>query len=84
MRQVIVTSHSPELLDDAMLDPTAVVAVEADGGVTRLARPDPAGRTSLQEKLFTAGELLRVNQLTPDRSEDVEPEQLRMFETVDA
>jgi hypothetical protein len=82
--QVVVTSHSPDLLDDPGLDPSAVVAVEALGGVSRLARPDSAGRSALQDRLFTAGELLRVNQLTPDHTADIEPSQLDMFEAVDA
>jgi predicted ATPase len=65
-RQVIVTSHSPELLDDPDIPFGAVVAVRSDDGVTTLGRLDRAGREALQKHLYTAGELLRLNQLTPD------------------
>lgn len=65
-KQVLVTSHSPELLDDASLPVDSLLAVDASEGLTRIARPDAAGRYALQERLYTAGELLRLNQLVPD------------------
>lgn len=64
--QVLVTSHSPELLDDASIPADALVAVVADSGVSKLAPIDPASREALRERLYTAGELLRLNQLEPD------------------
>ena len=65
--QVIVTSHSPELLDDIELDADTLLAVVSDGGETRIAPLDSASRAVMREGLFTAGELLRLNQLAPDR-----------------
>lgn len=65
--QVIVTSHSPELLDDPALDANTLLAVVSDGGETRIAPLDTASRSMMQDGLFTAGELLRLNQLAPDR-----------------
>ena len=64
--QVLVTSHSPELLDDADLAPDAFLAVESLGGETRIAPLDSASREVIRSKLFSAGELLRLNQLAPD------------------
>jgi predicted ATPase len=64
--QVLVTSHSPDLLDDKDLDPDAILAVVADGGVTRIGPLDAVGRSTLRDHLFTAGELLRLDQLRPD------------------
>lgn len=64
--QVIVTSHSPELLDDYSLSPDALLAVMSDHGATVVAPVDVASRLSMQERLFSAGELLRLNQLAPD------------------
>lgn len=66
--QVIVTSHSPDLLDDASLTPGMLQAVVAEGGATRIAPIDQASRTMLEEQLFSAGELLRLNQLAPDQN----------------
>ena len=65
-RQILLTSHSPELLDDPELPPETVIAVQAADGVTRLGPLDRAGRMALRERLFTAGELLRLDQLAPE------------------
>ncbi|QQO58056.1 MAG: AAA family ATPase [Thiohalocapsa sp. PB-PSB1] len=64
--QVIVTSHSPDLLDDPSLPVDALLAVVSIAGETRIAPLDEASRTALRDQLFTAGELLRLNQLAPD------------------
>lgn len=64
--QVVVTSHSPDLLDNQSLDTDAILAVTAPAGTTLIAPLDLAGRSALRERLYTAGELLRYNQLTPD------------------
>jgi len=66
--QVIVTSHSPDLLDDASIDPDTILAVTATGGDTCIAPVDEASRTVLRQQLFSVGELLRLNQLEPDMS----------------
>ncbi|MFO1432815.1 MAG: AAA family ATPase [Candidatus Competibacteraceae bacterium] len=65
--QVIVTSHSPDLLDDRHLSTDAFLAVISEGGETRIAPLDDASRETMREQLFSAGELLRLNQLAPDR-----------------
>lgn len=66
--QVLVTSHSPDLLDDAGIDAESVLSVVSEGGETKIAPLDQASRQMLREHLFSAGELLRMNQLAPDRS----------------
>lgn len=65
--QVIVTSHSPDLLDDISLRADSILAVVSEGGETRIAPLDEASRENMRRKLFSAGELLRLNQLAPDR-----------------
>jgi predicted ATPase len=64
--QILITSHSPDLLDDSNLDHESVLAVVAAGGVTQIGTLDEAGRSALHDRLYTAGELLRLNQLSPD------------------
>lgn len=66
--QVLVTSHSPDLLDDPDIDADSILAVVSEGGETRIAPLDEASRQMLRDHLFSAGELLRMNQLAPDRS----------------
>jgi len=78
--QVMVTSHSPDLLDDDEIETSALVAVTAEGGVATLAPIDDAGRSALRDRLYTAGELLRQNQLRPDpAAARLSPGQLSLF-----
>lgn len=65
VRQVLATSHSPDLLDSPSLRPENILAVRADAGVSRIGRLDEASTTALRDSLYTAGELLRVDQLQP-------------------
>lgn len=65
--QVLVTSHSPDLIDDRGIDVDAILAVVSEGGETKIAPLDEASRQVLRDHLFSAGELLRLNQLAPDR-----------------
>lgn len=64
--QVIVTSHSPDLLDDPTIRDELILPVVAEQGVTKIAPLDEAGRSAIRDRLYTPGELLRLNQLTPD------------------
>ncbi len=81
--QILVTSHSPDLLDNPDIDTEALLAVDNDDALTRIGPIDAAGREMLRQQLFTAGELLRQNQLAPDAAvpTDVQSErQLKLFE----
>ena len=69
--QVIVTSHSADLLDRETIVEESILAVEAEHGETRIARLDEAGRTACRDGSFTAGELLRMDQLAPAREDEV-------------
>jgi predicted ATPase len=64
--QVIVTSHSPDLLGDPDISAESLLAVETGSEGTRIAQVDEGARTALRDRLFSAGELLKMNQLTPD------------------
>jgi len=80
--QIVVTSHSPDLLDDAKLDTNSILAVGSEDGTTQIGHLDEAGRSALHDHLYTAGELLRLNQLAPDPAavKDAAGSQLRLFE----
>ena len=79
--QVIVTSHSPDLLDTSEITTDSILAVTSNGDVTTIGPVDEAGRSALRSRLYTVGELLRLDQLTPDLT-SVHPQQLRLFDTV--
>ncbi len=65
-RQVLITSHSADLLDNKRIDPDALLAVAARDGKTEIGPIDKASRSVLRDHLFTAGEMLRMSQFAPD------------------
>ncbi len=67
--QVIVTSHSPDLLDDKDIPSDSILSVINEGGVTKIAPIDSAGRSAIRDGLYTPGELLRMDQLELDLGE---------------
>lgn len=80
-RQVLVTSHSPELLDSSEVSDDQLVSVVSEGGKTVVSGLDSKTRAVLRQRLFTAGELLKRGQLEPDREAAiVDPEQLTLFD----
>ena len=64
--QVIITSHSSDLLDEMDLETDTLLAVALQDGVTRIAPIDKASRSVIRDHLYTPGELLRLDQLEPD------------------
>jgi predicted ATPase len=79
--QIAVTSHSPDLLDDKDIRDENILAVVNRNGETKIALPDEAGRSAIRDRLYTAGELLRLNQLEPDEAavNKIPPIQLDLF-----
>jgi len=79
--QVAVTSHSPDLLDDKDIGDESILAVVNRNGETKIAPPDEAGRSAIKDRLYTVGELLRLNQLEPDEeaTKKIPPSQLDLF-----
>jgi predicted ATPase len=79
-RQVLVTSHSPDLLDSSRLETDSILAVVAEAGNTYVGPLDAVGREALRKRLYTAGELLRLDQLRPERGKAENPSsQLRLL-----
>lgn len=77
--QVIVTSHSADLLEDKEIHDDQILAVVAEKNETRIGPLDKPGREALRERLYTAGELLRMDRLNPD-PDSVTSKQLDLFE----
>lgn len=79
--QVIVTSHSPDLLDDTEFDADSLLAVVSEGGETKIAPLDRGSYEAMRNGLYSAGELLRLNQLAPSREfiSDQEKKQPDLF-----
>lgn len=64
-RQVILTSHSPDLLDNESISDSEIIAVVSEDGKSSLGPLDQTGRSVLRDHLYTAGQLLRMHQLRP-------------------
>ena len=79
--QILVTSHSPELLHTSDIRADELLAVEAESGDTCIAGLNEGTRQVIAERLFTPGELLRTNQIEPSpEARDVAAKQLHFFE----
>lgn len=63
--QVVITTHSPDLLDAKWIEDRHLRVVEWMEGATRIAPVSDANRKALQGHLTSAGELLRSNALDP-------------------
>ncbi len=65
--QIAVTTHSPDLLDDkGILDESILVVVNRNGE-TKIAPLDQAGQSAIRNRVCTSGDLLRLNQIKPER-----------------
>jgi predicted ATPase len=83
--QIVVTSHSPDLLDIVDLTSESILAVHTQKGDTVIAPTDPASVAMLRQGLYTPGELLRLGQLEPDaRLFGESTRQLNLFDKVPA
>lgn len=79
-KQIIVTTHSPDLLDHHSIDERQIRAVDLDGGRTIIGPVDTATRSAMRERLYTAGELLRQNQIAPsEEARTLDAKQLHLF-----
>lgn len=66
LRQVLATTHSPELLDSDSIEPDSLLAVRSIEGRTEIGKVGRASISAIKDGLYTAGELLRVDQLAPE------------------
>ena len=68
-RQVVITTHSPELLDAKWITDRHLRLVDWHEGATHVSSVSAANRTAIQQHLMGAGELLRANALEPAAGE---------------
>jgi predicted ATPase len=72
--QVIATSQSADLLDREDLDPAVIRPVTMRDGLTIIGEVDDASQEIVNQKLYTLGELMRGNQLSPQTSQEASPD----------
>jgi len=79
-RQVLITTHSPEILDFEDLPDEAIKIVVSHQNSTVIAPLSEFGRQAIRDGLYTPGELLRINELNPDLTTAQQlSEQLNLF-----
>lgn len=66
--QILITTHSPDILDNKEITDEHLRVVESVRGETRISPLNPISRQVVRDKLYSSGELLRMNQLEPDRN----------------
>lgn len=82
--QIIVTTHSPEVLDAKWIEDRHLRIVSWSEGATRVTAISEASRKALREHLMGAGELLRSNALSaPPLFLDVGTRQSSLFEDIE-
>ncbi len=64
--QILLTTHSPDLLDNCDFDEDDLLVVQSSQGTTEIGPADPSSLESIRNHLFSPGELLRMDQLQPD------------------
>lgn len=80
--QILVSSHSPELLDASeSMDLDSVVAVGMDQGNTTLSRLAESRKQLLRDRLFSVGQLQRLGQLESLPSRET-PATVGIFEPI--
>lgn len=82
--QLIITCHSPDLLDHELVTAEMIRPVLLDNGRTVVGKLSPARERLLKAHLSTAGELLRLDQLEPDPADIARQEEAKgtLFEAI--
>jgi len=80
--QVLLTSHSPDLLDQFNPDSDDMLVAHSNQGSTDIGPADPVSIESIKSHLYSAGELLRIDQLQPDKDASERQSELA-FDTVE-
>jgi len=66
-RQVLITTHSADLLDFKYIPDSALRVVVKEHNSTLIGPMDESGREAIKEDLYTPGELLRAREVDVDR-----------------
>ena len=65
LTQVLVTTHSPDLLDRKDIATDVILATDSEAGTTQIGPIIESSREAIRDRLATPGELLRQKRLRP-------------------
>lgn len=78
--QVLVTTHSPDVLDNKAISDDNIRVVENDRGRTLVSTMGRLPREGVKQRLYTPGELMRSGELEPDKEQaEARADQLDLF-----
>ncbi|MDP3062030.1 MAG: AAA family ATPase [Chloroflexota bacterium] len=78
--QTLITTHSPDVLDNRKIRDDEIRIVELQKGRTIVAPASSLSRQVIRDRLYTPGELLRMEQLQPDmEAVELQTKQLHLF-----
>ncbi|HLC30457.1 MAG TPA: AAA family ATPase [Dehalococcoidia bacterium] len=78
--QTLITTHSPDILDNKDIKDDELRLVTSKKGITKVAPLAENSRGIIRDHLYTAGELLRMSELSPDiKREEELARQLSLF-----
>ena len=66
LTQVLVTTHSPDLLDRKDIATDVILAADSEAGTTQIGPVIESSREAIRDRLATPGELLRKKRLRPE------------------
>ncbi|HYT95515.1 MAG TPA: hypothetical protein VEL76_42745, partial [Gemmataceae bacterium] len=67
--QVLLTTHSGDLLAERAIQPSQVLVVRNKDGQTQIAPVDAASREIIRKELYSLADLQRMDQLDLDEAE---------------
>jgi predicted ATPase len=71
-RQILVTTHSPDIIDSKDVTDEQIRIVGMKDGRTFISSVSKSGRAAIRDRLYTPGELLRMDELRADEEKAVE------------
>ena len=78
--QILITTHSPDILDYKNIRDEEIMVVESIRGNATVAPISWGARDMIRQHLYLPGELLRSGELEPDRHEaSIRAKQLNLF-----
>jgi predicted ATPase len=81
--QVVITTHSPDLVDQVDPEKDRLLAVQATKGTTEIGPVDAASLEAIRKHRYSPGELLRMDQLQIDPADLARQQQRNFFASAD-
>lgn len=84
-RQILITTHSPDILDSKDVSAEQIRVVGMQDGRTFISPVSESGRSIIRDKLYTPGELLRMDELKADEEKAIETsKKFNLFDELDS